>query len=53
MRNTLVTTKISPDALRLVRLIAALNGEMQYAVVDRLVQAEAERLGLLKLRAPE
>ena len=38
------STKISDDALKGLRLIAALTGEKQYEVIDRLIKQEKERL---------
>lgn len=46
MPERLVTTKLTPTALRLLRLIAAFLGERQHAVADRLLTAEAKKLGL-------
>lgn len=44
MKATLVTIKITIKALRLLRIIAAMTGEKQYEVIDRLVESEMERL---------
>lgn len=38
------STKISHDALRDLRLVAALTGEKQYEVLERLLKQEKERL---------
>jgi len=46
MSEPLVTTKIAPESLRLLRLIAAFTGEKQYEVMDRLLADEAKRLRL-------
>ena len=46
MPEPLITTKITPESLRLLRLIAASTGEKQYEVMDRLLAGEAKRLGL-------
>jgi hypothetical protein len=46
MATRLVTAKMTPAALRLVRLIAAATGEKQFQVLDRLLEAEALRLCL-------
>ena len=46
MPERLITAKMTPAALRLIRLIAAATGETQYAALERLLKAEAERLGL-------
>jgi hypothetical protein len=46
MPERLTTAKMTPAALRLVRLIAAATGEKQYAALERLLKAEAARLGL-------
>jgi hypothetical protein len=42
----LITTKLTPAALRLIRLIAAATGERQYEALDRVLRAEAARLGV-------
>jgi hypothetical protein len=42
----LITSKITPYALRLLRLIAAATGEKQYAVLERVLRTEAERHGV-------
>lgn len=47
MAERLITMKTSPDALRLLRLVAAATGEKQYEAMTRLLTAEVERLGLL------
>lgn len=39
-----ITTKISRDTLRLLRLIAAATGERLFAVVDRIVREEWARV---------
>jgi len=44
MAENLITAKITPKALRLLRLIAALTGEKQYEVLERLLEKEAARL---------
>jgi hypothetical protein len=46
MATDLITVKMSKDALRLARLIAASTGEKQYEVFDRLLSDEAQILGL-------
>jgi IS30 family transposase len=46
MPERLITTKLTPTALRLIRLIAASTGERQHQVMERLLKAEAGRLGL-------
>jgi hypothetical protein len=40
----LITTKITSEALRLLRVIAALTGEKQYEALERILNAELERL---------
>jgi hypothetical protein len=40
----LITTKISPEALRLLRLIAAMTGEKQYEALERILKTELERV---------
>jgi hypothetical protein len=44
MVKELTTTKISPDALRNLRIIAAMTGESQYEVLDRLLEAELKEV---------
>jgi hypothetical protein len=46
MPERLITAKITPAALRLLRLVAAETGEKQYEVLARLLVAEARRLSL-------
>ncbi len=46
MTERLVTTKLTPDALRMIRLIAAATGEKQYEVLRRLLNEEMRRLAL-------
>jgi hypothetical protein len=46
MPERLITTKLTPEALRLIRMIAAATGEKQYEVLDRLLRKEARRLQL-------
>jgi len=41
---TLVSNKTTPEALRLLRIVAATNGEKQYQVLERLLRAEHKRL---------
>jgi hypothetical protein len=55
MPDELTTTKMTKAALQAARLIAARTGERQYAAVERILWAEADRLGLRHLRtvAPE
>jgi len=50
MSEPLITTKIAPESLRLLRLIAASTGEKQYEVMDRLLADEAKRLRLTGAR---
>ncbi len=40
----LVTCKVSAEALRLLRIIAAMTGEKQYEALERLLRIERERL---------
>jgi hypothetical protein len=47
MAAELTTAKISAKSLRMLRLVAALTGERQYVVLERLLKAE---LGKLKAR---
>jgi hypothetical protein len=44
--SKVITTKIPPDALRFLRLVAAATGEKQYEVLRRLLKAELTRLGI-------
>ncbi len=46
MREPLITTKITPHALHLLRLIAATTSELQYETMTRLLETEAEKLGI-------
>jgi hypothetical protein len=46
MAEHLVTSKITPDSLHMVRMVAAKTGEKQYEVVRRLLEAEMQRLSL-------
>lgn len=48
MAEALITTKIQPRALRLLRRIAAETGERQYEALARLIAEEARRLNLEK-----
>ncbi len=40
------TLKTSPEALRLLRIVAAMTNEKQYEVLERLLKAELNRLGV-------
>jgi hypothetical protein len=40
----LVTIKTSDDARRLLRIVAAMTGEKQFEVLERLLRAEEIRL---------
>ena len=42
--ETLITMKVTPRALKLVRMIAALTDEKHYEVLDRLLSKELARL---------
>jgi hypothetical protein len=42
--ETLTTMKVTPRALKLVRMIAALTDEKHYEVLDRLLSKELARL---------
>jgi hypothetical protein len=42
--NKFNSTKISEPSLKNLRLIAALTGEKQYEVLDRLLEQEKQRL---------
>jgi hypothetical protein len=48
MREPSITTKIGPDALAQLRLLADASGQKQIRILNRLVAAEFERL----LRTP-
>lgn len=43
MDTKLTTTKITPEARRMLRLVAAMTGEKQYRLVERLIKSELER----------
>lgn len=47
------TTKIPPDTARLLRLISAFTGEKQYAVLERLVRIEYDRVRRADERCPQ
>jgi hypothetical protein len=49
-RQPSVTTKIAPQALQWLRMIAGATGEQQREILIRLLEAEAKRL---RLRAPK
>jgi hypothetical protein len=51
MRTPSITTKVSPETLRALRVIAAATGEQQVEVTTRLVEAELKRLRLKLPRA--
>lgn len=40
----LVTIKVKKDSVRLLKVIAALKGEKQYEVVERIVQQEHKKV---------
>ena len=44
MPEPVITVKMAPSALKLLRLITAATGERQYRVLSRLIAAEAKRL---------
>lgn len=46
MSEQFITAKMTPDVLRMLRLVAAQTGEKQYAVLRRLLEAEMRRVGL-------
>jgi hypothetical protein len=46
MKRELTTSKLTPSALRLLRMIAGFTGETQYEVAERLLRAEAKRLSI-------
>jgi hypothetical protein len=48
MRKELITTKILPSSLRLLRLIAAVTGEKQYEVMERVLGSEAKDLKIME-----
>jgi hypothetical protein len=50
MAITLTTAKMTPAALQAARLIAAATGEKQSLAVQRVLEAEAVRLGVLKAK---
>ena len=44
METLLKTLKVPPDALRMLRIIAAHTGEKQYAVIVRVLAAELRKV---------
>lgn len=44
MKTPRITTKISRESLRLLRLIAAATGERQYATLQRVLADEWQRV---------
>ncbi len=44
METKLITTKFSTQALKYVRMLAALTGEKQYEIVERVLKVELERI---------
>lgn len=44
MDAKLVNMKVTPAGLQLLRLIAATTGEKQYAILERLLTTEWERV---------
>lgn len=44
MKQNRITTKISREALRTLRLIAAATGERQFAALDRILRDEWDRV---------
>ena len=44
MASELTTIKTSLDALKMLRVVAALTGEKQYEVIERLLKAELEKI---------
>lgn len=44
MKQNRITTKISRESLRLLRLIAATTGERQYAALQRILDNEWQRV---------
>ena len=49
MAKPLITSKMTPATLRLLRIVAAVTGEKQYDVLLRLLKAEASRLKIVAL----
>lgn len=43
MKTHLITTKITPEALDMLRFIAALTGESQYSILDRIIKQERDK----------
>lgn len=50
MAISLITAKVTPAALQAARLIAAATGEKQCEAVQRVLEAEAVRLGVLRAK---
>lgn len=46
MGTDLVTAKLTPEAMQLMRLICMRTYEKQYGLLFRLLRAEADRLGI-------
>ena len=46
MAKEWTTTRITPEALELIRVLAVITKELQFQLVERLLKAEAERVGL-------
>ena len=44
MSDNIVTIKVSEEARKALRLIAALTGEKQQEVIERILKAELERV---------
>lgn len=53
METPLIPTQITSAALTAARLISAKTGEKQCDVVQRVLQAEARRLGLISMLEQE
>lgn len=53
MKQNRITTKISRDALRMLRLIAAATGERQFAALDRILKDEWGRVQPMTTPIPD
>jgi hypothetical protein len=50
--EALVTIKVTPQAQRLLRMVAALTRKSQHQALERVLQAEVKRLLLKKYGGP-
>jgi hypothetical protein len=43
MREPLVSTKVTPETLRLLRILAAMAGKRQYETLESIVKSAAKK----------